>query len=154
MGSNPKNIVHNICQFVNSQQPQPLRVSHVSCFVNPQLKACFHDFLRYDPVRRPLQPPYVGPCQLLSRGDKAFKAVFNGREETVPIDCLKAATIETTQSLAFGQPTVSSPVSSSSRDWITVHLTAIASPKSAIANTAPKQTTSSGRRVGSISYHQ
>ncbi len=24
----------------------------------------------------PLQPPYVGPCQLHSRGDKTFKAVF------------------------------------------------------------------------------
>ncbi len=59
-------LLHRLRQFVRSQQPQPPRFSMAPSFLDPYLKTCSHVFLRCDRVRRPLQPPYDGPCQVLS----------------------------------------------------------------------------------------
>ncbi len=67
------NLLHRLRQFVRSQQPQPPRLSNAPSFLDPHLKTCSHVFLRCDRIRRPLQRPYDGPCQVLSRGDKTFK---------------------------------------------------------------------------------
>ncbi len=66
-------LLHRIRQFVRSQQPKPTRLSSASSFLDSYLKTCSHVFLRCDRVRRPLQPPYNGPCQLLSQFYKTFK---------------------------------------------------------------------------------
>ncbi len=104
-------------------------------------------FLQRDRVRRPIQPPYDEPCQVLSRSDKTFKTLPNGREETASVDRLKAAAIETTQP---DQPASSSPSSSPSPAPTPVNAAAVASPQAALsvkANTATKRKTRSGRRV-------
>ncbi len=75
-------LLHRLRQFVRSKQSQPPRVSNASFFLDPRLKTCSHVFLRCDRIRRLLQPPYDGPCQVLSRGDKTFKILPNGREWT------------------------------------------------------------------------
>ncbi len=153
-------LLHRLRQFVRSQQPQPPRLSNAPSFLDPYLKTCSHVFLRCDRVRRPLQPPYDGPCQVLSRGDKTFKILLNGREETVSVDRLKAAAIETTQPLVSDQPASSSPSSSPSPAPTPVNAAAATSPQAALsvtANTATKPTTRSGRRVHFpdrfVSYH-
>ncbi len=86
---------------------QPPRVSNSSAYNDPRLKTSSHDFLRCDWVRHPLQPPYDGPCQVLSLGDKTFKILLNGREETVSVDRLKASVIDTRDDISL----------SSKRDW-------------------------------------
>ncbi len=104
-------LLHRLRQFVSSQQLQPPHLSNAPSFLGPYLKTCSHVFLRCDRVLRPLQPPYDGPCHVLSRGDKTFKILLNGREETVSVDHLKAAAIETNKPLVSDQPASSSPSS-------------------------------------------
>ncbi len=89
-------LLHQHRQFVLSQQPQPPRVSNAPSFLDPRLKTCSHVFLQCDRVHRLFQLPYDGSCQVFSRGDKTFKVLLHGREETVFVDRLKAVAIETT----------------------------------------------------------
>ncbi len=91
--SDVNNFLHQLRQFVRIHLPQPPRVSNASSFHDPRFKACSHVFSLCDRTRRPLQPRYDGPCQVLSRGDKTFKILLNGRKETVSVDSLKPAAI-------------------------------------------------------------
>ena len=59
-----------------------------------ELATCTHVFVRDDSVRRPLQPPYLGPFEVLQRKDKFFVLQMHGRRDTVSIDRLKAAILE------------------------------------------------------------
>ncbi len=90
-------LLHRLHPRVRSQQPQLPPASNATSFIDPRLKTCTHVFLRCDRVRRPLQLPYDGPCQVLSGGDKTFMILLTGREEPVAVDRPKAAAVETTQ---------------------------------------------------------
>ena len=54
-----------------------------------------HVFVRRDGVRKPLQPPYDGPYAVVKKTDKYFTLSINGRNDTVPIDRLKPAHLDT-----------------------------------------------------------
>lgn len=58
-------------------------------YINNQLKTCQYVFLRYDAVKKPLQPPYTGPHKVVSRNGKIFKILVEGKEKVVSIDRLK-----------------------------------------------------------------
>ena len=53
-----------------------------------------HVFIRHDALRKPLQPPYDGPYLVIKRTDKHFVKI-NGRTDTVSIDRLKPAHLDT-----------------------------------------------------------
>ena len=55
-----------------------------------------HVFVRNDPVRGPLNSPYLGSFKILSRAAKHFKLDMNGRTEIVSVDRLKKAHFDTT----------------------------------------------------------
>jgi len=59
-----------------------------SVFVFKDLNHCSHVFLRDDPVRAPLQQPYLGQYLALVRDGKIFTVSVNGREMRVSMDRL------------------------------------------------------------------
>ncbi|XP_037512336.1 uncharacterized protein K02A2.6-like [Rhipicephalus sanguineus] len=58
--------LRNVMSKLRAVSPRPpgSRVVHV----DPQLTSCPYVFVRHDAVRRPLQPPYDGPFQVLRHG--------------------------------------------------------------------------------------
>jgi len=59
------------------------------------LRSCSYVFRRVDTVKKPLEPPYTGPQQVLRRiNNKTFVIKIGGREKTVSTDSLKSAYLE------------------------------------------------------------
>ena len=58
------------------------------------LETCDFVFVRRDSLSKPLQPCYLGPFKVLERKDKYFVLDLNGRRDTVSIDRLKPAFID------------------------------------------------------------
>ena len=54
-----------------------------------------HVFLRKDAVKASLTPPYTGPYRVLSRTDKLFTLDISDKKETVSIDRVKSAFLNT-----------------------------------------------------------
>lgn len=48
-------------------------------------------------MTKPLEPPYRGPYRILQRYPKCFKLDLDGRQDTVSLDRLKPAFIESPQ---------------------------------------------------------
>ncbi len=88
------NLLHRLRQFFANQQPVPTRQQDPNFFVDPNLQSCSHVFVRCDRVKKPLQPPYNGPFEVLRRGEKTFSLQMNNKVETVSGDRLKAASLE------------------------------------------------------------
>ena len=65
-------------------------------FIPADLKNCTHVFIRNDAVKRPLACPYDGPYAVLDRKEKYFKLNIKGREDTVSLDRLKPAYLNST----------------------------------------------------------
>jgi len=78
-------------QQLQATSPRP---SQRPPYVSPALSTCTHVFIRCDATRKPLQQPYSGPYKVLKREDKYFVVDINGRHDTVSMDRLKAAHIE------------------------------------------------------------
>ena len=55
---------------------------------------CTHVFLRNDGVKKPLQPTYDGPFQVLRRSDKTVTLLVKGNEKVVSLDRVKAAHLD------------------------------------------------------------
>ena len=62
------------------------------------LTKCPAVWVRVDAHRRPLDRPYVGPYQVISRSDKYFTLDIRGKQDNVSIDRLKPATVSQTRS--------------------------------------------------------
>ena len=79
-------------QLLHPPLPRPTqRTSKLS----KALSTVTHVFIRHDAVRKPLQPPYDGPYPVLRRTDKFFTVDIHGRKDTVSIDRLKPAHLDT-----------------------------------------------------------
>ena len=101
--------------------PAPPRLTQRNSNITDRLSTATHIFIRHDAVRKPLQPPYDGPYPVIKRTDKHFTVNINGRTDTVSIDRLKPAHLDTDNM----QPTT----------------------QTATPPTPPCRTTRSGRRV-------
>ena len=64
------------------------------------LQRCSFVFVRHDAHRTPLQCIYDGPFRVLQRAAKYFTLDINGRQDTVSVDRLKPAFVDT----EFGLP--------------------------------------------------
>lgn len=60
-------------------------------FVHPDLSTCEQVFVRNDAIRPSLSPPYSGPHRVISRSEKHYKVIVNGRAVNISIDRLKPA---------------------------------------------------------------
>ena len=79
----------------NLRPASPRTPSTHSFFVSKDLSSTTHVFIRHDAVRKPLQHPYDSPFKVLQRNDKYFTVDMNGRQDTVSIDRLKVAHLDT-----------------------------------------------------------
>ena len=57
-----------------------------------------HVFVRHDTVRKPLQPPYDGPLPVVERTNKHYTVALNCRNDTISIDRLKPAHLDSEHS--------------------------------------------------------
>ena len=131
-GSQPTvDAAHYVTRLKSSMQTlrvvPPRSSTQQRVHVNPDLSKSSHVFVRHDAVRKPLQPPYDGPFKVLERADKFFTLDIHGRRDTVSIDRLKPAYIDSHAPTQCISPT---PSSGQSQD-----------------QPSPVQTTRSGRRV-------
>ncbi|XP_005108961.1 uncharacterized protein LOC101846463 [Aplysia californica] len=61
-------------------------------------------FVRCDASQRPLQRPYTGPYVVAARNSKTFDILMGNRTETISIDRLKPAHVETSQPVLIAHP--------------------------------------------------
>ena len=73
----------------------PSRQQQRSSYVSDNLQMCTHAFIRHDAIRKPLQPPYEGPHEVISRSPKHFTMNVKGSKEIVSLDRLKPAFVDT-----------------------------------------------------------
>lgn len=73
-------------------KPMPVELkTRQSIFVHKDLKSCSHVFVRIDRVRKPLEPTYDGPYEVLSRNSKFYSLRIKGNPSNISIDRLKPA---------------------------------------------------------------
>ena len=110
----------------------PPRQHQNKTFVDSNLSNCSHAFVHRDSVHKPLQQPYDGPYQILSRADKHFTLDVNGKKTVISLDRLKPAYLDLPSSTSLPDPP-------QDKELVTDHNTKIVS--------TGHTTTRSGRRV-------
>lgn len=60
-------------------------------YVPKELETSSRVFMRIDLLRRALQPPYLSPHEVISRGEKTYKIEIDGKPTAVSLDRLKPA---------------------------------------------------------------
>ncbi|CAH8662360.1 unnamed protein product [Dicrocoelium dendriticum] len=90
----PISYVTRLRQHFSSIRPTPPRISPRSQQAHPDLRTCLFVLVRFDSVREPLTPPYEGPFKVVARKEHYFVLDRNGYQDTVTIDRLKPAYIE------------------------------------------------------------
>ena len=117
----PADYVSNLRTHMQTIRPSPPCPTERNSHIIDGLSTATHVFIRHDAVRKPLQPPYDGLYPVIKRTDKHFTVNINGRNDTVSIDRLKPAHLDTDN----------------------LHPT----PQAATSTTLPCRTTRSGRCV-------
>ena len=93
------------------------------------LATATHVFIRHDAVRKPLQPPYHGPYPVIKRSAKHFTIKLYDRTDTISIDRLKPAHLDSTNTLSetsqpqtpTTSPTLTPPPPTTTRSGRRVH---------------------------------
>ena len=78
-----------------STHTAPLRCILTHLNIPEELSTATRAFVRHDAIRRPLQPSYDGPYPITKCTPKHFTVNINGRHNTISIDRLKPAHIDT-----------------------------------------------------------
>lgn len=122
-------------QKLKASPPRPTPQSDASS--RDTLQDATHVFIRHDAVRKPLQPPYDGPYKVLDRAPRHYTVEVKGHQDTVSVDRLKPAHLDSANDTA----TQHQPV--------TTHPPQAVPPKESetTATPLPTWTTRSGRKV-------
>ena len=89
------NYVERLRQHMANIRPILTRPTKRKHFLHKDLHSCSHVWVRKDAVRKPLEPPYQGPYRVISRQQKHFTLEISGRQDTISIDRLKPAYLDT-----------------------------------------------------------
>ena len=92
--ADPSSYVTQLKRTMQVLRATPTRQSSQPGYVGNALSTASHVFVRHDAVRRPLQQPYDGPYRVLNRSAKYYTLDLNGRSDTVSIDRLKPARLD------------------------------------------------------------
>lgn len=87
--------VSRLRSFMKTMRSTPTRVAPMKHHVHTDLLNCPYVFVRVDRPKRPLQSPYDGPFKVLTRKAKYFVVDKNGSPDSVSIDRLKPAYLDT-----------------------------------------------------------
>ena len=74
-------------QLISHQQQR-------NCYISDHLNNCHFVIVHHDVIKKPLQPPYDGPFQVLQCHNKHFTLDINGHEKVVSLDHLKPAFVK------------------------------------------------------------
>ena len=91
----PSSYVERLRQHMHSLAPTRTRAQQGKTNVPKDLASASFVFVRVDMVRKPLQQPYIGPFRILKKTEKFFTLSMKGKKETVSVDRLKVAYLET-----------------------------------------------------------
>ncbi|XP_045466798.1 uncharacterized protein LOC123675484 [Harmonia axyridis] len=96
---NSDDFVRDLRQHFQALRPvSGTRHGERKIFVFKDLATASHVFVRHDAVRRPLQHPYDGPFEVVSRAEKHYTLRIHGTNVPVSIDRLKPAYIAVNES--------------------------------------------------------
>lgn len=88
--SDPFTFVEKLKRIMDNIQPVPSSNHHKQkIFLFKNLKECSHAFVRKDGYKKPLQPNYDGPFEVLQRNSKFFTLKIKGKEKVISVDRLK-----------------------------------------------------------------
>lgn len=86
----PFTFVEKLKRHMDDLQPVPSSNHHKQkIFIFKELKDCSHVFVRKDGYKKPLQPCYDGPYEVISRDSKFFTLKIKGKDKVISIDRLK-----------------------------------------------------------------
>ena len=133
--SDPSSYVTYLKSVMHTLQATPPRhpPSQNTAYATSALEEASHVFVRHDAVKKPLQQPYDGPFRVLKRSAKFYTLDLNGRQDTVSVDRLKPAHLDshtpslTPPSSTYIQPSTqpvtstTQPVTSTTRSGRRVH---------------------------------
>ncbi|CAK9799789.1 Transposon Ty3-G Gag-Pol polyprotein [Anthophora quadrimaculata] len=114
--------------FINKFRQQirkirPIPTAHHSrgkVFTHKTLYTCTHVFVRVDATKKPLEPPYEGPFQVIEKlSDDIFKINYKGKPTNITIERLKPAFIEEADKTGSNEPTTSQPKTYARRKNVT-----------------------------------
>jgi len=94
----PFTFINQLKTHFQTVRPTAPRIHQRPSHISDGLSTATHVFIRCDGVRKPLQPPYDGPYPIVKRTDKHFTIALNGRNDTVSINRLKPAHLDTDNS--------------------------------------------------------
>ena len=92
--ADPSSYVTQLKRTMQALRATPTRQSSQPGYVDNALSTASHVFVRHDAVRRPLQQPYDGSYRVLNRSAKYYTLDLNGRSDTVSIDRLEPARLD------------------------------------------------------------
>ena len=127
----PADYVDRLRKRMSKLHPTATRKNFRNSRLFKDLATCTHVFVRVDAVKKSLQPPYNGPYRVLERKDKVFLLDIKGKRDTVSIDRLKVAYIDTDfvdEHIATHFPAVPPLPTSSSKKVVDVELFPVQSP--------------------------
>ena len=146
----PSEFLNNLKAHFRNIKPVSPRSSPTNAHIPQSLSTATHAFVRHDAVRKPLQPPYDGPYPIIKRTDKYFTIKKNGRTDTVSIDRLKPAHLDTTD-IPIHRDTSGCPRSQPHITYPTPQ-TCSRTPPLPTPTTTTTRTTRSGRQVHFPTY--
>ena len=94
-GTDPALYINRLRAYFGKLPPKHPREQTIKSSVPKNIFSWIHVVLREDAVKAPLTPPYTGPYRVLSRTDKLFTLDICGKKETVSIDRVKRAFLNT-----------------------------------------------------------
>ena len=91
---NPSEFLNTLKQHFRHISPVSPRPAISKTYIPNDLNTATHIFVRNDAVRKPLQPPYHGLYPIIKHSPKHFTIKLNGRTDTISIDRLKPAHLD------------------------------------------------------------
>ncbi|XP_023316007.1 uncharacterized protein LOC111693959 [Trichogramma pretiosum] len=90
--SNYQDFLADIRKYISDLRPSPAsRHGNPSIFVFKELKDCSHAYLKDCRFLKALEPPYLGPFEIIERDDKLVTLKINNSPTKVFIDRVKPA---------------------------------------------------------------
>lgn len=91
----PNDYVARLKSFMQTLNPTNPRIaSNKYTYVNKDLHNCTHVFLRVDSIKNSLHYVYDGPYKVIQRDDKTMVLEIGKRQETVSLDRVKPAYLD------------------------------------------------------------